>query len=278
MIKVLFFGDVVGKSGRKGIARMLPQLKKQYQPDLVIANVENLAHGKGITLSTLEELIRAGVDFFTSGNHVFDKPEAAAVFSKYPDAIIRPANLSGRLPDGTPLPGKGWAVAECAGVPVLVLNLNGQVFMEKQFDFGSVASPFAALDELLREHGRKAKVRVLDFHAEATSEKRGMGFWSDGRVSAVIGTHTHIQTADAQILPSGTGYLSDAGMVGAADSILGVTKESALKRFLSASEPNAKAPLLVDESDKFEMGYAILEIDEKNGKCQNIESKFEFLR
>lgn len=277
-MRILFFGDVVGKSGRRAIATILPELRAKYQPDLVIANVENLAHGKGLTLKTFEELLSAGVDFFTSGNHVFDKPEAAAVFAKYPELVIRPANLSGSLPGGAPLPGRGWSIIKRRAVSILALNLNGQVFMENQFDFGRVESPFAALDELLREHGRKATVRILDFHAEATSEKRGMGWWADGRISAVIGTHTHIQTADAQVLPKGTGYLTDAGMVGAADSILGVTRESALKRFLSQSESPAKAPLLVDESERYEIGAVILEIDEATGKCQNIEGKLVFLK
>lgn len=266
MIKILVFGDVVGKSGRKAIAKILPELRERYRPDLVMANVENLAHGKGVTLSTLEELLRAGVDFFTSGNHVFDKPEAKAVFEKYPAKLIRPANFSENLP------GRGFGIVEARGVKVLVINLNGQVFMEKQFDYGEISNPFKALDQVL-DAAPPAPVRILDFHAEATSEKRAMGFWADGRLSAVLGTHTHVQTSDPQILPNGTGHLTDIGMVGAARSVLGVTKESALRRMLLEGEETKKSALEIDETEDFEIGLAVLGIDEKSGKCQNIEGK-----
>src|SRR3989344_1967786 len=263
---ILFFGDVVGKAGREAIKRMLPAIRAEHSPDLVCANVENLAHGKGITLHTLNFMIAAGVDFFTSGNHVFDKPEGKQVFEEHGDKIVRPANLKDDLP------GKGWKIIEVNGVAVLIVNLLGQVFMEKQFDQGEIGNPFLKLNEILNEVGDKAKVKILDFHAEATSEKRGMGFWADGRVSAVFGTHTHVLTADAQILPQGTGYATDIGMAGVYDSIIGVQKEAALNRFAAGGDNSIKMPLTVAEEGACEASYLVVEIDEATGKCENISS------
>lgn len=275
MVKILFFGDVVGKSGRRAVAAILPELKKQYRPDLVIANGENLAHGKGLTIKTFEELLKAGVDFFTSGNHVFDKPEASEVFAKYSDKIIRPANFEGKLQDGSALPGEGLQILHLKTGPVLIMNLNGQVFMEKQFDYGEIKNPFLEADRLLSKYENEAIVRILDFHSEATSEKRAMGIYIDGRVSAVVGTHTHVQTADAQILPNGTGYLSDVGMVGAADSVIGVKSGSAIKRFIMQVD-GSRTSLEIDEGEKFEIGFAVVQIDGRTGKCKNIESRLVF--
>lgn len=274
---ILFFGDIVGKTGRQAAAKVLPELRRQHQPDLVIANVENLAHGKGVTLSTLNFMVEQKVDFFTSGNHVFDKPEAVQVFQQYADRMIRPANISGKLPDGRDLPGAGWKTIEVKGEKIIIINLLGEVFMEKQFDYGKIANPFLALDQILDTRGTEARVRIVDFHAEATSEKRGLGLWADGRVSAFLGTHTHVQTADAQILPGGTGYLTDCGMTGAASSIIGVSKESALKRFLAQGEIPPKASLEVAETGAYEVGFAVLQIDEQSGKCQNIKAELRIV-
>ena len=273
-MKILFFGDVVGKPGRKAVAEILPRLKQKYAPDLIIANVENLAHGKGVTLQTVGELLEAGIDFFTSGNHVFDKPEGAdEVFKKYSDRIIRPANFVSQ----TKLPGDGYKViATKSGTPVLVINLNGQVFMENQFDLGTISNPFEKLNAILEEAGKDIKIKILDFHAEATSEKRAMGFWADGRLSAVLGTHTHVASADAQVLRAGTGYLTDLGMVGAAETVIGVSIESVLKRFLTDADPKKRSPLELADTGKFEAGYCLMEIDEQSGKCQNINSHLDF--
>ncbi|MDZ4243683.1 MAG: TIGR00282 family metallophosphoesterase [Candidatus Doudnabacteria bacterium] len=272
-MKILFLGDIVGKPGRKAVATILPKLKAEYAPDLTIANAENLAHGKGVTLQTVGELHEAGVDFFTSGNHVFDKPEGAnEVFEKYSDRIIRPANFVSE----TNLPGEGYKIFQARnGTPVLLINLNGQVFMETQFDLGKVGNPFIKLNEILAEAGEKAKIKILDFHAEATSEKRAMGFWADGRLSAVLGTHTHVATADAQVLRGGTGYLTDLGMVASAQSVIGVTAESALKRFLAGESLEKRFPLELADTGKFEAGYCIVEIDDATGKCQNIKGYLE---
>lgn len=270
-MKILFFGDVIGKAGREAVKQILPELRAEHKPDLVIANAENLAHGKGVTLRTLNFMIDAGVDFFTSGNHVFDKPEGKEVFKEHGDKIIRPYNL----PDG--LPGAGWKVLEVKGKKVLIANLLGQVFMEKQFDHGEVTNPFHKINEILAVVGDEVKVRLLDFHSEATSEKRGMGFWADGRMSAVFGTHTHVATSDAQILPLGTGYQTDVGMVGVQDSIIGVQKEVALARFQAGEDSKDKPALAVAEEGACEISYLVLEIDETTGKCKNINSFVKYL-
>lgn len=247
--------------------QILPSLKKKHQPDLVIANGENAAHGIGLTVKTARELFDAGVDFLTGGNHMFDKQEQIAeVFAAYPDKVIRPANFEGNYP------GSGFVRLDVGEISVLVINLNAQVFMERQFD-GLISSPFKKLDEILQT-APKSDIILVDFHSEATSEKRGLGFYADGRVSAVWGTHTHVQTNDAQILPGGTAYISDAGMCGSADSILGVKKELALKRFLSAE----RISLEVEEAREAELGYIVAGINEKSGKAQSIEAYLERLK
>ncbi|TSA46342.1 YmdB family metallophosphoesterase [bacterium] len=255
----------MGKAGRAVVKKTLPDLRAEHNPDLVLANAENLAHGKGINLKTITEMFDAGIDFFTSGNHVFDKAEAKLVFEKFPDKIIRPANFDDSLP------GAGFKVIETKGQKVLIANLNGQVFMEKQYE-GTTANPFKKYDEILNLVGRDAVIRILDLHAEATSEKRGMGFWCDGRLSLFVGTHTHVQSADAQILPQGTGYITDLGMVGAAQSIIGISRESALKRFLADENVVEGTSLEIAENDKYEVAFIVAEIDEASGKCKNISS------
>lgn len=266
-MRILFFGDINGKSGRNAIAKFLPALRTELKPDLVIANGENVAHGKGMTLHTVNALFESGVDFLTGGNHTFTKPEAKEVFVQYAEKIIRPANVPQSLP------GAGFQVITVGKHQVLIINLLGRVFMKEQFDFGQLDNPFTTLDDILRHAGNKAVIRILDFHAEATSEKRGMGFYGDGRLSAVLGTHTHVQTHDAHVLPHGTGYLTDLGMCGAAHSIIGVKIEGALERLKSEGEGTEKSPMEIDESDRFEIGYALMEIDEATGRCQNIEAK-----
>ncbi len=160
--------------------------------------------------------------------------------------------------------------------PVLIINLLGQVFMEKQIDEGKISNPFLKLNEILGKQDQSARIRILDFHAEATSEKRAMGFWSDGRLSAILGTHTHIATADRQILPAGTGYITDIGMTGAHPSVIGFSVESVLKRFEIGEESNQKPPLEIAETGPYEVSYCVLEIDEASGKCQNIISQIQY--
>ena len=263
-MNILFFGDIVGKTGRKAIATVLPSLKKKHKADLVIANTENIAHGIGVTSKTTGVLFDAGVDFLTSGNHVFRKPnEVDVVFRKFAGKIIRPMNFEGEYA------GSGSGEIEVKGKKVIIANFIGQVFMENQFS-GLISSPFRALDKFLQSC-KESDIIIVDFHSEATSEKRGFGFYADGRVSAVLGTHTHVQTADAQVLSKGTAFISDIGMVGAADTVLGVNKDRALEQFLGKK---SKIENMV-ESDTVEMGYVVIEIDEEKGKAKSIKRFLE---
>lgn len=215
-MRILFIGDIVGKLGRQTVGRVLPALRKKEKIDLVIANAENLTHGTGASPEHLKEVGEMGVDFFTSGNHIFDREDA---FEKEAP-LIRPANY----PTGTP--GNGYAFLNHQGKKILVLNLLGWTFMGED-----VGNPFETVEQLLADLSKeKPDLIFVDFHAEATSEKRALGFLLDGRVAAVVGTHTHVPTADAQILPKGTAYVSDLGMVGARDSVLGVESEIIIRR------------------------------------------------
>lgn len=243
MAKILFFGDIMGKPGRTALARALPLLREEYQPDVVVANVENLAHGKGVTPGTLQELKDLKVDVFTSGNHVFDKgPQSDAGFEKF-ENLIRPINYEGQFP------GHGHYRLSVNGEQFLILNLNGQVFFEKQFGY-PIANPFFAADGLLQEHAQKGDIILVDLHAEATSEKVAMGWHLDGRVTALFGTHTHVPTADAWIMPQGTAYVTDAGMCGARHSVIGARIEHSLGAFLGRSkfvlDPAEDGPLMVN--------------------------------
>jgi len=243
MAKILFFGDIMGKPGRKALAQVLPSLREEHQPDIVIANVENLAHGKGVTAGTLQQLADLGVDVFSSGNHVFDKvPQAAECFEKFPN-LIRPANYENSLP------GPGYFRFSKGGQNYLVINLGGRVFFEGQYH-GEIANPFTVLDGLLSEQGQKGDIIIVDFHAEATSEKSAMGWHADGRIAAMLGTHTHTPTADARILPQGTAYITDVGMTGPLNSVIGVKTENALNMFLEKDkfrmEPEEEGPAVIN--------------------------------
>ena len=240
--KVLFFGDTIGKPGRKALLKVLPQLREQYKPDFVIANVENLAHGKGVTVNTLEELAPLHIDVYTSGNHVFDKRELAEeAFAKYP-SLIRPSNYIGDFP------GKGFVRTEKNGQGYLVIGLNARVFFEKQFR-GEIGNPFLEFDRIYQEQARPGDVVIVDFHSEATSEKKVFGFYVDGRASLVCGTHTHVPTADLRILPKGTAHVSDIGMNGAVNSVLGVPVENSLAIFMGGKfvfEVEESNPVMVN--------------------------------
>lgn len=226
MLKILFFGDIIGSIGRRGLAKVLPKLKKKYKPDLIIANIENLAHGKGITPATFEEMRAIGIDFFTSGNHIFSKPRGVEILRDANAPIIRPANY----PYGTP--GKGHKLIKVGKHKVLVINLLGEVFINAE-----LSSPFREMDKIISEYGRqKPSAIIVDFHAEATSEKVALGFYLDGRASLVIGTHTHVPTSDYHILPKGTGYITDAGMVGGRDTVIGGELQASLQNFLTGKK------------------------------------------
>lgn len=223
MLQLLFIGDIVGALGREAVKKLLPKLRKQYNPALVIANVENLAHGKGVTADTLQEMRAAGVDCFTSGNHVFAKKGYEALLNDESIALLRPANY----PPGTP--GGGEKIITVGTEKILLLNLMGRVFFREHLD-----CPFRAFDAIMERYERQQFAAVVvDFHAEATSEKNAFRFYADGRATAVIGTHTHIPTADERISDSGTAFITDVGAVMARDSVLGVAKDIIIHNFLT---------------------------------------------
>jgi metallophosphoesterase (TIGR00282 family) len=256
-LKILFFGDIVGRIGRKAVREIIPTLRKKYDPDLVIANIENLAHGKGITEKTLKEVTESGIDIFTSGNHIFRREEGLDLIAKKDTLVLRPANY----PEGTV--GIGEKVVEIGTKKLLVINLIGRVFFEEEFD-----CPFRKLDEILKNHAQDDLAGIIvDLHAEATSEKIAMGWYSDGRVSAMLGTHTHIPTADAKILPKGTAYITDIGMVGPKESVLGVKKEIIIDKFLNDE------PIIFDipEEGVVQINAVLVTIDSKTKKSKKIQ-------
>lgn len=217
--RILFVADVVGHPGREAVNAILPGLKRELAPHLTVVNGENAAGGFGLTARIAAELRGAGADVITTGNHVFAQKEFVG---EIPDlsGVLRPANYPPAAP------GQGWWVADSAGVKVLVVNLMGRIFMDAHDD------PFQVVHRLLAEH-RDIPIVFVDMHAEATSEKTAMGWFLDGRVSAVVGTHTHIPTADARVLPGGTAYVTDVGMVGPRDGCIGMDKDVVIKRFLT---------------------------------------------
>jgi 2',3'-cyclic-nucleotide 2'-phosphodiesterase len=220
-VKILMVGDVVGRPGRHAVRVALPLIREQYAPDFVVVNCENAASGYGITEKTAEELLMAGADCLTGGNHIWANREGVELVGSHP-RLLRPANFAPGVP------GRGSAAYEAAnGVRVGVINLIGRVFMDP------ADCPFRRGNEELAALPDDAQVVIIDFHAEATSEKQALGYYFDGRVSAVVGTHTHVTTADERILPRGTAYLTDVGMCGPLDTIIGVERDIALGRFLN---------------------------------------------
>jgi metallophosphoesterase (TIGR00282 family) len=219
-MKILFIGDIVGKPGRRAIRELLPSLIEERRIDFVIANCENAAAGFGVTAEIVEELLSGQIDVLTSGNHIWDKKEVMDFIGEC-EALLRPANY----PDGAP--GRGSVVVRSrGGVPVGVINLAGRVFMHP------IDCPFRTADREIEKIRKKAAVMIVDMHAEATSEKIAMGCYLDGRVSAVLGTHTHVQTADDRILPGGTACITDVGMTGPFDSVIGIKRDAILQRFV----------------------------------------------
>ncbi len=251
-MRLVFFGDVVGKPGRRGVAKYLTALRSSERVDFVIANGENAAGGVGIDPGSARELFAAGVDVLTTGNHVWAKREIVEYIGDS-DSVLRPANF---VPTS---PGWGYTIKTVGGEPVAVVNLIGRVFMN------TYDCPFRTADSVVQQIGSRARMIFVDMHAEATSEKVAMGWHLDGRVSAVVGSHTHVQTADDRILPGGTAYLTDAGMCGPRDSVIGVRREQVLRRFLTQMPGRfevADGPVVVQG--------AIVEIDEVSGKAQGI--------
>jgi 2',3'-cyclic-nucleotide 2'-phosphodiesterase len=219
-VKLLFVGDVVGGIGRRTLAALLPEIRDEHQPDFVVVNGENSAGGVGITQKTAGELLDMGADAITLGNHAYRHREVYGLLDRE-DRIVRPANY----PKGSP--GRGHTVIERDGMRLGVVNLSGLVFLQ------AVRSPFAEVDALLAELRDRADFVLVDMHAEATSEKVAMGWHLDGRVTACVGTHTHVATADARVLPGGTAYVTDVGMTGPRGGVIGVKREQAVERFLT---------------------------------------------
>jgi metallophosphoesterase (TIGR00282 family) len=218
-LKILFVADVVGHPGRDAVKALLPGLRNELRPDLVILNGENAAGGFGLTAKIAAELKGAGADVITTGNHVFAQKEFVGELPNL-ERVLRPANYP------APAPGQGWCLVDAGGHQVLVMNLIGRIFLDPLDD------PFRAADAILAAHP-ETPVVFCDMHAEATSEKTAMGWYLNGRVSAVVGTHTHIPTADARVLPGGTAYVTDVGMVGPRDGCIGMDKDVVIQRFLS---------------------------------------------
>jgi 2',3'-cyclic-nucleotide 2'-phosphodiesterase len=239
-VKLLFIGDIVGSPGRDGLARSMPELRERYRPDLVVANGENSAGGLGITEKTARQIFDAGVDVITTGNHVYRHRDAYEFLDRA-ERVIRPANYR------TSNPGRGHVVVEAAGRRVCVINLIGKVYLD------AARSPFDESETLLDRLSADADVFVVDFHAEVTSEKIAMGWHLDGRVAAVFGTHTHVPTADARVLPAGTAYVSDVGMTGSRAGVIGARREDVLQAFRTQMPIRFRTA----EEDVWVMGAAV---------------------
>ena len=258
MIRLLFVGDIMGSAGRRAVLTNLESVVDRERVDFVVANIENVAGGFGITAKVLEELEVLPINVWTTGNHVWDKKEGIPLLDAHP-ALLRPANY----PAGNP--GRGWCVEETAsGVPVAVINLQGQAMMPP------IDNPCRRADEVLdeiRTQHPEIKIILVDMHAEATSEKQGIGWYLDGRVTAVLGTHTHVPTADERILPQGTALQTDVGMTGPYESIIGMRPEKILERFLL----NTPRPFQPAKRD-IQLRGALVDADETTGKALAITS------
>ena len=253
-IKIIFFGDTTGSLGRKAIKKIIPEWKKEFKPDIFIANVENLAHGSGVTKKTLEEMYNAGIKIFTGGNHIWKKQDMLELSETSDFKIACPANDS-RAPEKYL-----YQSIEINNNKLFIINLSGRVFMSDD----TLSNPFFKIDEILNKIPKNSNI-IVDLHAEATSEKRALGFYLDGKIATLLGTHTHVPTADAQILENGTGYITDVGMNGPYNSVLGVKSEIIIEKFITEKNIRHEMP----KSGKIEVNAVLLEI--KNNKTTNIK-------
>lgn len=252
-MKILFIGDVVGSPGRNALKEYLPKLKSKYRPDVTIVNSENAAAGKGLTKKIYQEIHETGADIMTMGNHTWDKKDIFDFIDDVPN-LIRPANF----PDSNP--GKGYVIKKVGNKKIAVINAQGRVFMPPS------DCPFKKLDEIVKIVKEETPFIFVDFHAEATSEKQAIGWYLDGEVSAVVGTHTHTQTADERILPNGTAYISDVGMTGPYDGILGMDRDVIIQRFLT----NLPARFEVT-TGREQCNGVVIQLDNQTGKATKIE-------
>ncbi|WCJ59076.1 TIGR00282 family metallophosphoesterase [Fontisphaera persica] len=257
-MKILFVGDIVGQPGRRAVRTLVPRLRLRHAVDFVIANGENAAGGSGITPAVAEEIFESGVDVITSGDHLWDQKEVLALLDKEP-RFLRPANYPAEVP------GRGWGVFEKSGLPpVAVLNLQGRTFMPAH------ENPFRLAQQEALNLRSRARVVIVDFHAEATSEKIALGRMLDGMVTAVLGTHTHVPTADEQIFPGGTAFISDVGFTGPQDSVLGREIEPIIRRFLTGMPQRFEVA-----KGRTALHGALLEVDAATGRATAISRVME---
>ena len=266
-MKVLFFGDIFGKPGREALKFIVPQWKKEYEPDVVIANGENMSHGAGISESATKELLEAGVQIITGGNHTFEGKDASKLLNDPKLPLLRPANMPSEMP------GRGYMFFGIKnqelrimntpdGADLLIINLIGQVHMRYNYE-----SPFLTADKIISQYSDIQYPIIIDWHADASSEKVALGWYLDGRVSAVLGTHSHTPTADERILPKGTGCISDIGMNGPHNSIIGQGISANLERFTKQVPKKVE----VAEAPPYEINAMLIEIDEKTAKTTKIQ-------
>ncbi|MBI5972360.1 TIGR00282 family metallophosphoesterase [Staphylococcus caledonicus] len=252
-MRILFIGDIVGKIGREAIAEYLPKIKQAYKPTVSIVNAENAAHGKGLTEKIYKQLLRDGVDFMTMGNHTYGQRE---IYEFIDDAkrMVRPANFPSEAP------GVGMRFIQINDIKLAIINLQGRSFMQ------DIDDPFKKADQLIEEAQKETDYIFVDFHAETTSEKNAMGWYLDGRASVMVGTHTHIQTSDERVLPNGTGYITDVGMTGYYDGILGINRDEVIERFITSLPQRHVIP----NDGRSVLSGVIIDLD-KEGKTKHIE-------
>lgn len=264
MFNILFIGDISGRMGREAVKKLLPRIKKEHRPDMVIANIENAAHGSGFTETILKEMTEAGINCFTNGDHAFDREKQIDVcFEKFP--IVRPANYPIKAK------GRGYIIIEHKEYSVLVINLIGRVFMQMDYD-----CPFRKLDEILANKDLPIKTLsaiIVDIHAEATSEKIALSHYANGRISALLGTHTHVMTADSRILDKGMAYITDVGMTGSNDGVIGVSKESIIDTFLTQIKHSHSIP----EKGEAILNAVLVKINPKTRSAVSIKPIVEYL-
>jgi 2',3'-cyclic-nucleotide 2'-phosphodiesterase len=259
-MNILLIGDIIGKPGRHAVHNCIGKVKSDHSIDFIIANGENIANGTGIQPDSFKNLIDMGVDVVTSGNHIWSKKEAREILG-HDLRLLRPHNYPSENP------GSGLGIFDCKGTPIAVLNLIGRVFMQP------VDCPFKSADKALEQIQGKAKIIIVDMHCEATSEKRAMGWHLNGRVSSVTGTHTHIMTADEEILPGGTAYLTDIGMSGSPNSVIGMKQQQVMSRFLTG----APARFEVSEELPYLFQSVVVSVDKETGKATKIERIRQFV-
>lgn len=268
MLNILFIGEINGKIGRLAVKKLLPVLKQEIKPDLVIANADNLAHGNGVSEATIKEMMAAGIDWFTGGDHCFGNTASLGLYDNDLPAqaglpLLRPANFSKIAP------GRGQAIIDLNGHKILLVSLVGRVFMSMNFD-----NPFSQVDEILSNLAiNNISGIIVDIHAEATSEKAAIFHYLNGRVSAILGTHTHVMTADAQISKAGTAFITDVGMTGFADGVIGVEKEGVIKTFVTQIKYQHDIP----ETGRTIFNAVLISLDPKTKKAVSLKSITKYI-